>query len=59
MIHRCGFTPGVMQRHFEQSSFGEVLLRRRAARFELVALARPLPAKDDAERAALVGALEL
>jgi len=59
MIHRCGFTPGMLQRHFEQSSFGEVLLRRRAARFELAAIARPLAAQDESDRAALANALGL
>jgi len=59
MAHRCGFTPGMLQRCFQQLPFGEVLLRRRSAEFELVAVARAIPAKDDAERAALMAALEL
>jgi len=59
MGHRCGFTPGMLQRCFRELPFGEVLLRRRTAQLELVALARASPAKDDAERAALMAALEL
>jgi SAM-dependent methyltransferase len=59
MAHRCGFTPGTLQRCFRQLPFGEVQLRRRSAEFELVAIARATPAKDDAERAALMAALEL
>lgn len=59
MVHRCGFTPGILQQCFQQLSFGEVLLRRRSAQFELAALARRIPARDAAERAALVNALEL
>ena len=59
MVHRCGFTPGMLQQCFQRLPFGEVLLRRRSARFELAALARATPAKDEAERAALLAALEL
>jgi SAM-dependent methyltransferase len=59
MAHRCGFTPGALQRSFQGLPFGEVLLRRRSAALELVAVARAIPAKDDAERAALMAALEL
>lgn len=59
MAHRCGFTPSMLQRCFSQLPFGEVLLRRRSADLELVAVARATPAKDDAERAALMAALEL
>jgi len=59
MAHRCGFTPGMLQRSFRQLAFAEVLLRRRSAELELVAVARPVPARDDAERAALMSALGL
>ena len=59
MAHRCGFTPGMLQRCFLEQSFGELLLRRRSADFELVALARVKPAQDDAERSALMSALGL
>ena len=59
MAHRCGFTPGMLQRCFRQQPFGEVLLRRRTAAFELAAVARATPASDDTERAALMTALGL
>jgi SAM-dependent methyltransferase len=59
MAHRCGFTPGMLQRCFNDLPYGEVLLRRRSTEYELVALARATPARDDAERAALMAALEL
>jgi hypothetical protein len=49
----------VLQRCFNELPYGEVLLRRRSAALELVAVARATPAKDDAERAALMAALEL
>jgi len=50
---------GAVQGNALRLPFGEVLLRRRSARFELAALARATPAKDEAERAALLAALEL
>jgi SAM-dependent methyltransferase len=59
MAHRCGFTPGSLQRCFQQQPFGELLVRRRTADFELAAIARATPAKDDGERAALMAALGL
>jgi len=59
MSHRCGFTPGMLQRRFQQQRFGELLVRRRSADFELAALARVTPAMDNAERAALMAALGL
>jgi hypothetical protein len=59
MAHRCGFTPGMLQRCFQGLAFAEVQLRRRTQALELVALARASPAKDDVERAALMAALEL
>ncbi len=59
MGHHCGFTPGMLQRCFGGQQFGEVLLRRRIPQLELAALARVTAANDDAERGALVAALEL
>jgi SAM-dependent methyltransferase len=59
MAHRCGFTPSSLQRAFQKQPFGELLLRRRTTVFELAAVARVTPANDDAERAALMAALEL
>jgi SAM-dependent methyltransferase len=59
MAHRCGFTPGMLQRCFSNLPYGEVLLRRRSTDYELVAVARAIPARDDAERAQLMSALEI
>jgi SAM-dependent methyltransferase len=59
MAHRCGFTPGMLLRCFQGLPFGEVLLRRRSSALELVAIGRTIPAKDEAERAALMSALGL
>lgn len=59
MAHRCGFTPRMLQRCFQQQPFGELLVRRRSTAFELAAIARATPAKDDSERAALMSALGL
>jgi SAM-dependent methyltransferase len=59
MAHRCGFTPGTLQRSFRGLAFAEVLLRRRAPQLELAAVARATAAKDDAERMDLMGALGL
>jgi SAM-dependent methyltransferase len=59
MAHRCGFTPGMLRRCFRELRFAEVLLRRRSAQLELVALARATAAADDAERLCLMNALEL
>jgi SAM-dependent methyltransferase len=59
MAHRCGFTPGMLQRCFKQQAFAELFLRRRSADFELAVIARVKPAQDDDERNALVSALGL
>ncbi len=59
MAHRCGFTPTMLQRAFAKMTFGEVLLRRRTERLELVALARVSPAPSDEARQALITALGL
>jgi hypothetical protein len=59
MAHRCGFTPGGLQRCFQGMPFGEVVLRRRPKTLELVAVARVTPSRDAAERDALLEALEL
>ena len=59
MAHRCGFTPGTLQKCFEQLSFREVVLRRRDESLELVALARMQPPADEDEREALFAALGL
>jgi SAM-dependent methyltransferase len=59
MAHRCGFTPAMLERCFQGLPFAELVLRRRAAELELVAVARATPAKDDDERAELMAALGL
>ncbi len=59
MAHRSGFTPGTLQRCFRELPFAEVLLRRRGAQMELVALARACAAPDDAARVGLMNALGL
>jgi SAM-dependent methyltransferase len=58
MAHRCGFTPGMLQRCFAELPFSEVLLRRRGPQLELMAVARITAAQDDAERGALMAALD-
>jgi SAM-dependent methyltransferase len=58
MAHRCGFTPGMLHRHFQTLPFGEVLLRRRAPQLELMAVARAVPAQSEAERSTLMAALD-
>lgn len=59
MAHKCGFTPSVLQRCFEQMDFGEVVLRRREESLELVAIARVTPPSDDVERDELFASLGL
>jgi SAM-dependent methyltransferase len=59
MAHRCGFTPAMLQRAFDNLPFGEVLLRRRTEELELVAVARATAFADDAGREALLTALGL
>ena len=57
MAHHCGFTPGSLQRCFQQQPFGELLLTRRERDLELAALARVVPSRD--QGAALAAALGL
>jgi hypothetical protein len=58
MAHRCGFTPGLLVRELQKSPFAEIILRRRPGH-ELAAVARKSPPASDAEREALLEALEL
>ena len=58
MAHRCGFTPGLLVRELQKSPFAEIILRRRP-NHELAALARKRAPASDAERDALLAALEL
>lgn len=57
MAHRCGFTPGVLERYFRDRQFAEVVLRRRIREFELAAVAWASPAAGEDARAALLNAL--
>ena len=57
MAHHCGFTPASLQRCFQQQEFGELLLTRRERDYELAALARVVPTRD--QMAALAAALGL
>jgi SAM-dependent methyltransferase len=59
MAHRCGFTPGMIQRCFHGMAFAELVLRRRTAALELVALARATPSTDEMQRSGLLDALNL
>jgi SAM-dependent methyltransferase len=59
MAHRCGFTPTMLQRAFGRLPFGEILLRRRTAQLELVAVARVTVASGNEDRQALINALGL
>ena len=59
MAHRCGFTPSMLQQCFAGLTFGEVMLRRRTAELELVAVARATAANGHEDRLALITALEL
>jgi protein O-GlcNAc transferase len=58
MAHRCGFTPGLLVQELQKSAFAEIILRRRP-NHELAAIARKRPPVSDAEREALLEALEL
>jgi SAM-dependent methyltransferase len=57
MAHRCGFTPGVLERYFRERVFAEVVLRRRIQQFELAAVAWASPTAGETERSALLNAL--
>lgn len=58
MAHRCGFTPGLLVRELQTSPFAEIILRRRPNQ-ELAAIACKRAPASDAEREALLEALEL
>jgi SAM-dependent methyltransferase len=58
MAHRCGFTPNSMVRHFNESRFAEVVLRRRA-NLELAALALKTHSASPEERDAILANLAL
>jgi SAM-dependent methyltransferase len=58
MAHRCGFTPTAMLNRLRQSSFVEVVLRRRPS-LELAALALKKPSSHATAREALLADLAL
>ena len=58
MAHRCGFTPNLLGRKLQESPFAEIVLKRRP-NHELAALALKRRPADDAERQALIAALQL
>ena len=58
MAHRCGFTPTLLLRKLREAPFAEVMLRRRDRTFELSAIATKRKPGSDAERQALLMALE-
>jgi len=59
MAHRCGFTPSMLMSVFKELPFGEVVLRRRTAQLELVAVARVTATPDNEDRQSLIDALGL
>jgi SAM-dependent methyltransferase len=59
MAHRCGFTPSLLQKAFMEQTYAEILIRRHVQRLELMVVARITPARDDAERNALMNSLQL
>lgn len=58
MAHRCGFTPTLLLRKLQEVPFAEVMLRRRPSSYELAAVATKRKPGSDAEREALLAALE-
>jgi SAM-dependent methyltransferase len=58
MAHKCGFTPTLLLQKLQGAPFAEIVLRRRANQ-ELAAVACKRVPAGEAERAALLAALEL
>jgi SAM-dependent methyltransferase len=58
MAHRCGFTPSAMLRHLRESSFAEIVLRRRPS-LELAAIALKKASGRPDERERLLAELAL
>ena len=58
MAHKCGFTPTLLAQKLREAPFAEIILRRRA-NHELAAVACKRSAANDAQREALLAALEL
>jgi SAM-dependent methyltransferase len=58
MAHNCGFTPTILLETLREAPFAQIVLRRRA-NYELAGVACKRAPADEAEREALLGALEL
>jgi len=58
MAHKCGFTPTLLVQKLREAPFAQIVLRRRA-NHELAGLACKRAPADEAEREALLAALEL
>ena len=58
MAHKCGFTPTLLLQKLQEAPFAEIVLQRRASQ-ELAAVASKRAPADDAERQALLAALQL
>ena len=58
MAHKCGFTPTLLLQKLQEAPFAEIVLQRRASH-ELAAVACKRVPADEAERAALLAALQL
>jgi len=58
MAHKCGFTPTLLVQSLREAPFAQIVLRRRA-NHELAGVACKRAPADEAEREALLAALEL
>jgi SAM-dependent methyltransferase len=58
MAHKCGFTPALLLEKLREAPFAEIMMQRRPNQ-ELAAVACKRAPADDAEREALLTALEL
>lgn len=58
VARKCGFTPALLLEKLREAPFAEIMMQRRPNR-ELAAVACKRPPADDAEREALLNALEL
>ena len=58
MAHNCGFTPTLLLQKLQEAPFAQIVLRRRA-NHELAGVACKRAPADEAEREALLAALEL
>jgi len=58
MAHNCGLTPALLLQKLQEAPFAQIVLRRRA-NYELAGVAYKRAPADEAEREALLAALEL